>query len=282
MIASCSLIAATTLIAKVLGLRGGAYELHPLQISAGRFCFAWMAIALFVMIRRPSFAGTAWGTHCARSFLGWLGVTAMFAASASLPLASATALSFLSPVVTMVCAILFLGERVGIWRWSAAAVSLAGAMLLTKPGAETLQIAALIALAAALFMGVEAILIKRLSDNEPPLRILFINNSIGAVVSLTAAAFVWDWPSDAAWILLALLGVTMASAQALFIQAMKHSEASAVMPLFYSILVFAALYDYLLFEVVPDLATAAGAVLIAIGAIAISIRSAGNRSGRST
>jgi drug/metabolite transporter (DMT)-like permease len=49
----------------------------------------------------------------------------MFAAVATIPLAEATAISFLNPVVAMLLAVPFLGERPGPVRWSAAAVALA-------------------------------------------------------------------------------------------------------------------------------------------------------------
>ena len=85
-----------------------------------------VAIAAIAAVYRPDFAGAHWPHHVARSILGWLAGLFLFAAATMMPLASATALSFLSPVVTMVCAIVMLSERVGIWRWSAAAIALTG------------------------------------------------------------------------------------------------------------------------------------------------------------
>ena len=189
-----------------------------------------------------------------------------------LPLASANALSFLSPLITMFLSILFLGERVGIRRWSAAAIAMAGALVLTAPGTETFQPAALVAIAAALFMGAESILVKRLSDTEPPTRILLINNSIGVVLSLTAASFVWQCPDATGWVFLTALGITMIAAQALFIQAMKRGEASLVVPLFYTILIFAAIFDLVIFDIIPTWQAVGGALLIVLGAVVISLR----------
>lgn len=272
MTAACALLAGTTLFAKMLGGGPGGLGLHPFQVSFGRFFFAWLAIAAFAALRPPGFAGTAWGNHVRRSVLGWLSGTCLFAAAAHMPLASATALSFLSPLVTMVAAIFMLGERVGVWRWSAAAVALTGALVLIRPGSETFQVAALIALASALFMGVEAIYTKRLSDTEPPVRILLVNNSIGTVVALAAVVFVWQWPSREGWTLLAALGFTMILAQACFIQALKRGDASLVVPLFYTILVFSALFDLAVFGVVPEVTAFIGAGLIVCGAVVISLR----------
>ena len=265
-------IAATTLIAKMLGLGGGGAPLHPLQISAGRFAFALIALSLFALWLRPSFAGARWPLHAGRSLCGWLGVTLMFAAAARIPLADATAISFLSPLVTMALAIVFLGERIGRWRWLAAAVSVCGALVLLRPGTDAFQLAALLALGAAFLLGAEAIFIKRLSDTEPPLRILIVNNLIGTVLAGAAAAWVWTGPAPSQWLLLAMLGAAMVSAQALFIHALRRAEASFAVPLFYLTLVFAALYDFALFGQGLAAASMVGAALVVAGAIIISVR----------
>lgn len=272
MIGACALLGVTTLLAKVLGLGTSGEQLHPLQVSAGRFFFAWLLIGAVALYVRPTFIGTAWHLHAARSVFGWLGVTCMFAAAAKIPLSDATALSFLSPLVTLALAGLMLGERPGIWRWSAVAISLIGALVLIRPGTDAFQIAALIALAAAAFMGLESIFIKRLSNSEPALRILLINNTIGAVVSVNAAFFFWTMPTTTDWALLATLGVAMAGAQAMVIQAMKRGDASTVTPLLYSTLVFVTLYDFIVFGTLPDALGLIGAALIVVGALIISLR----------
>jgi drug/metabolite transporter (DMT)-like permease len=273
MVAACALVAGTTLIAKVLGPAGGGETpLHPFQISAGRFMFAAAALTPFLIIYRPSFAGARWTNHILRVLFGWAGVSALFAASGLMRLADANAISFLNPVVAMILSIPLLGERVGPWRWAAAAIAFAGALTIVQPGASTFQPAALIALVAAFFMGAEAILIKKLADTEPPLRILAINNFIGAILALSVASFVWVWPTPQQWLLMATLGSTMICVQALFIQALRRGDASFVMPFFYLSLIFAALYDYLVFAQYPTAASWLGAGHIIAGALTIGWR----------
>lgn len=272
MLAACALVAATTLIAKMLGSAAGENPLHPLQVSAGRFVFAFLALLPLIAWSRPSLKGADWGNHLMRVLFGWSGVSCLFAASSVMRLADATAISFLNPIVAMILSIPLLGERVGPWRWGAAAVAFAGAMILSETGTDAFQPIALVALAAAVLMGAEAILIKKLTDSEPPLRILAINNFLGAVIAMTAASFVWRTPLPGQWPLLAALGFTMVSVQALFIQAMKRGDASFVVPFFYTTLVFAGLYDYLVFAERPTTAGFIGALLIVAGALTIAWR----------
>ena len=106
-------------------------------------------------------------------------------------LADATAISFMTPVVTLILAVLILKERVGPVRWSAVAIMLIGALILLRPGTGAFQPAALIALGAALFSAVEATFIKKISALENRLQILFINNTLGMLIAVTAAYWVW-------------------------------------------------------------------------------------------
>lgn len=278
MLAASALVAGTSLIAKALGLPASGAGLHPLQVSAGRFGFAFLTLMAVLAVRpalRPTLRTAHPGWHLARSIVGWLGVTAMFAAVARMPVADATAISFLSPTVTMLLAVLMLGESLTARKIAATVMALAGALLILRPGTEAFQPAAWLALASAGFMALEFIFIKRLSDAEPALRILVINNAIGATISILAASFVWTAPDAQGWGLLVLIGVVMVSAQSLFIQSMKRGEASLVSPVFYAVLVFAALYDFLFFAVRPTVFTLAGATLIVAGALLLASRRRG-------
>ena len=272
MIGASALIAVTSLLAKALGRGVSGAPLHPLQISAGRFFFALVVLSVIGAWLRPSFAGAAWGVHLGRSLFGWAGVSCMFAAAARMPLAEATALTFLSPIATMALAIPLLREPSVAIRWIAAGVSILGALMLVRPGMATFQPAALIALSAALLMGCEIILIKLLSGREPPMRILLINNTLGTLIAVTAATFVWSAPTAAQWGMLALLGATMAASQTLFIQAMKSADAGYAIPFSYVTLVFAALYDLAAFGDWPDLASQIGMAVIVAGALLLALR----------
>ena len=271
-LASTVLLAATTLLAKALGTDAAGAPLHPVQISHGRFVFAFLALSLAAAVLRPSFTRPHWGLHLARTTCGAAGVTLMFAAVAYIPLADATAISFLNPVFAMLLAIPLLGERVGRVRWSAAAMALAGAMILLRPTPESFQAASLLALAAAIIIGLELIFIKKLSGKEAPFQILILNNLIGVSLSSLAVIPFWQMPSLSQWGLLAALGLFMAMAQAFFVNAMARAEASFIAPFSYATLVFATLYDYAIFGVLPDAVSCAGAAIILAGGLMLALR----------
>ncbi|UWQ13811.1 DMT family transporter [Aliiroseovarius sp. M344] len=272
MLLASSLIAGTTLMAKLVGRDVLGDPLHPLQISHGRFLFAFLAISSVVGIVRPTIRTANLPLHIARSASGWTGISLMFAAVAFIPLADATAISFLNPVFAMILAIPLLGERVGPIRWFAAATALVGALILIQPGAGSVHPAALLALVAAMVMGFEITLIKRLTGREAPLQILWINNGIGLTIATLAVIWVWQPPTPAQWAALAALGFMMALAQTCFIQSMKRADASFVVPFSYATLLFAGLYDFTAFGVVPVTTSLLGAGIIIAGGILLAWR----------
>ncbi len=120
MIGAAALIAMTSILAKYLSVEA-RYQaaLHPMQVSFGRFVFAFLTLMALLCVfprSRPDFIGTDWLLHFLRAVCGWSGVTAMFAAVAQIPVAEATAISFLSPIVTLALAAVLLHEHVGYER----------------------------------------------------------------------------------------------------------------------------------------------------------------------
>ncbi|MBF9045133.1 EamA family transporter [Rhodobacterales bacterium HKCCE4037] len=277
MLSATAFIAGTTLLAKALGTDTLGPALHPIQVTFGRFLFAWVAISTFIAVTRPRLTRPNVGLHVGRTLCGATGVTLMFAAAAAIPLADATAISFLNPVFGMILAIPLLGEKVGKWRWFAAAIAFAGALILIRPGAGSVQVGALLALGAALALGLELTFIKRLTGRERPTQILFYNNSLGVLIMGLAVIAVWQAPTPLQWAGMAALGFVMAAAQTCFVNAMARADASFVTPFSYLTLAFAALYDLVLFGVRPEAASYLGAGIIIAGAALLAWREAVNR-----
>lgn len=272
MLTATAFIAGTMVLAKSLGTDTLGLPLHPLQISQGRFMFAFLAIASAAAVLRPRISRPHMGLHIGRTLFGWGGVTLMFAAVAFIPLSDATAISFLNPVFGMLLAIPLLGERVGPLRWLAAFTALLGALILLRPGPESFQLAGLLALGAAILMGMELILIKKLANREPAFQILLVNNALGLGIATLAVLPVWVMPTGGQWGALIGLGVLMATAQACFVNAISRADASFITPFSYVTLIFATLYDLLIFDVWPDWVSMTGALIILGGASLLAWR----------
>lgn len=280
MLAASAMFAATTILAKALGQGVAGPALHPFQLSAGRFGFAFLILLVVIALKRPIFHQPAYKSHLLRTLAGWCGVTLMFTAVTRIPVSDATAISFLNPVIAMVLAVIFLGEKVGPIRWLAALIALGGALILLRPGLGSFQAAAFFALAAAAFMGLEVVIIKNLSGREAPLQILTINNTIGFVIAMIMASFVWISPTPLQWLMLAGIGGIMVTGQALFIQSMRLADASFAAPFSYSMLIFATFYDMVVFHTNPDWISVFGGATILSGAFLLAWREAFHRNHR--
>ncbi len=267
---ACAFVAGTTLIAKVLGT--GENALSPLQITWGRYTFALMAIGIFAAVKRPVIGELHLKLHFARVTFGWTGVTAMFAAATLIPLADATAISFLNPIIAMFLAGLFLAEKIGMIRWAMALCAFVGALLLIRPGSASFQPAALIALLAAILIGIEVTVVKLLSGKEPVFNIVMMSNLAGTIFSSIAMIWIWQVPSQTQWLLLIAVGLVMLTAQALYVPALRTGDASFIVPFTYSTLVFAAFYDFLFYQTVPVPLSALGCSIILISGIVLAWR----------
>lgn len=267
----CAFIALSTFLAKILGRGVAGAPMHTFQIVLGRYGFALIALIPVVLATRARLSGAPLPLYVARAGFGWAGGAALFAAAAMIPLADATAISFLNPVFSMALAALFLGERVAPLRWRAAAVALVGGVLVIRP-TGAVEPGALIALAAAVFMSTELLLAKMQARTETVLRTIFLTNVIGFVIALAVAVFFWRPPNAAELALMAGVGLSMVSAQVFLMASLRIADSSFVTPFLYGALFFAALYDALWFGVLPAPLSVAGAALIVFGAAMLALR----------
>lgn len=228
---------------------------------------------------RPKFSAPQWPLHVLRVGCGAAGVTCMFAAAALIPLADATAISMLNPVIAMLLAIPILAERIGPVRWSMAGLALFGALLLIRPGGSTFEPAALIALLAAVLMGVEVIALKLLAGREGAFQVILIANALGALFATVALLTGWQWPTPEQWMLMLATGVLMVTAQGFFTNALRIGDASFVLPFSYATLLFAALYDFVLFDVVPVPLSLLGGLIIIVSGVILAWRDSKSRAG---
>ena len=258
-------------LAKLLA-NGG---MDPFQIALARAFFAFGALLPFLL--RGGLARFRTRHPWVHFWRATVGSAAMFLgiyAVAHLPLATVTALSFTTPLFTVVLAAVLLKETVRWRRWTATAVGFAGVLIMVRPGAETFDPNALAALTAALFVALAATLVKRFPPGESQAVMLFYFCVTSLLVAVIPASAVWRAPNWQEWLLLAGVGLVGVSAHALFLKAFRTGEASFVAPFDYSKLIFAGIIGFLLFDELPDGWTLAGAAVIIASTLYIARREA--------
>ncbi len=180
-----------------------------------------------------------------------------------LPMAEATTLLFLSPLLITALSTPLLGERVGVRRWSAVLVGFAGVAIVTRPGLGVIHPAAGIVLVAALAAAIYQIFTRKLSSTEDAFTTLFYTALGGAVIFGVAAPFAWRPPTAAGWAMMVATGLFSGLGHFLFIKAHDLARVVVLAPFLYTQLVFATVVGFLVFGDLPDTWTVAGALVIA-------------------
>ena len=192
-----------------------------------------------------------------------------FTAVKTIPLADAVAVFFIQPFVVTALAPLVLGERVGVWRWSAVAAGFLGALIIIRPGLETVNTGTLFALGAGASFACFILITRRMAGNDPPMVTNFLT-SLGATLLISPAVpFVWMTPAAADWPVLLWIALLGTAFSILIVLAYEYAPASVLAPFFYIELISAAVVGYLLFSDIPDAATWAGMAVIAASGLVI-------------
>jgi drug/metabolite transporter (DMT)-like permease len=200
-------------------------------------------------------------------FLRGVGVTLssiLFVSSLKyLPIADATATSFVTPVFVTALSIPLLGERVGWRRWSATLVGLLGVLIVVRPGGEGFQAASLLPVASALTWAFALIMTRMMSGTETPVTTLAYSAVIGFVIMTLFLPLHWVPPSPEMLLVGLFIGVSSTIGHWFVTMAFRYADASLLAPFSYAQLLWAALFGFFLFTVLPDIWTLVGAAVIA-------------------
>jgi drug/metabolite transporter (DMT)-like permease len=190
------------------------------------------------------------------------GVATLYWALTYIPLADATAMFMLAPLVVTALSPLLLGERIGWRRRVAVGVGFLGVLAILKPGFGGSAVGYYIALMAGVMLGFYFIANRKLAGIAPPLLNVTHNSLTGAIVLSLLLPLYWEPIPPTAYTKLGGVVALAIVGQALMISAFNYAPAGVVSPYTYAMLLFAALIGYLVFGTFPDLATWIGIALI--------------------
>lgn len=183
----------------------------------------------------------------------------------NLPLATASAIGFSSPLFTTLLGIVFLKNRMNWQQGFCVFIGYLGVLVVIGPFSLELNSAESVAILANLLASCAIILLKKLCVTESNTRILFYTNSATVILSGMSTLWIWQSPSWQDISLLLLMGISSTLAQVFYAQALRMAEPAFVAPLEYNRLIFAVLIGYGFFNELPTYTVLIGAALI-IGA----------------
>lgn len=220
-----------------------------------------------------------WGNHrgklVVRGLLGFGGLTCYYGSLAHLPLADATTMQQTVPLVTSVLAWWILREAIG-WRTAfAIACGIAGVLLIVHPdgaGADALGFA--FGIGAVACSSLAYVTVRQLAKTEHALVIVFYFPLVALPLSIPWAVVDWVWPTPTGWLLLVAIGLTTQIGQVFLTKGLMVERAGRATSLGYVQVVFAMIWQTVLWDAAPELASIGGAILIVSGTIFASAKDA--------
>ena len=259
-----------------------AYPLHEVVMSR-----SLIGMMTFLGIIMPFSGGlrvlktSRLGMHFLRGACVVFANTCFFMGLATIPLADAVAIFFVSPVIITIFSVVFLGEKVGPLRWAATILGLLGVIVIVRPGASAFQFVYLFPMLAAIGYACLNILTRKIGGTESAATMTFyIQLTFILVSSIVGLSFgdgrfdngghpsvsfllrAWEYPlMRDLWIFI-ILGMASTLGGYLISFAYRQSEAAFVAPFEYIAMVMAIFWGYTVFGEIPDLNTWIGIILI--------------------
>lgn len=196
---------------------------------------------------------------------GLLAVTTglFFVGIQTTPLATATSIMFLAPILVTLLSVPLLGEKVGIRRLTGVGVGFLGAIVIVRPGLDGISAGSVFLLAAAFTNSLYQIITRKVRIYDQPVTTLFYTAMVGAVIFALPVPAQWVTPHvPAHWAVFCLMGLAGGIGHLCLIRSFRAAPASAVVPFTYAGLIWSTLYGYFVFAELPGIWTYLGAGLI--------------------
>ena len=206
-------------------------------------------------------------------------------------LATANALFFCCPFFVSILAIIFLKEKIGIRRWSAIITGFIGVYIVLDPNFNNFNYLKLAPIACALCYAISMTITKITSDKDN-VYTQMLHLYFGAIIiSILFFVFTgkgqfntyndptfqfifreWFTNPEYAWPYIISMGLISVLAFYFILNAYSIASPSVVSLFEYSLIIWAILIGYLLFDNIPSIRTLTGAIIIIIAGIYIYLR----------
>lgn len=277
------LIAVALGVAMSAVVKATADTIPPGQAVFFRSFFAIPVIVVWLILRGELSSGLKTSNPVGHLWRGMVGTSAMamfFIALGILPLPEVTAIGYAAPILVVVFAALFLGEKVGIYRAAAVCLGLLGVGIILWPrltvgsdGHDALAMfGVLIALTGAVFAAMAQILIRKLTRTEGTASIVFWFSVTASALSLLTLYWGWVIPTPREALMLVSAGLIGGFLQIFLTSSYRFADASLVAPFEYTSMLLAIAVGYFVFAELPTQPTIIGACVIIFAGIVIILR----------
>jgi drug/metabolite transporter (DMT)-like permease len=254
----------TAMVLLAVAAREAGKLLHVFQIMEVR---SLLGIVLFLPMIAAAGGLRAirtrhFGLHFSRNAVHYAAQFLWFLAITMIPIAEVVAIEFTGPVWVALLAVLFLGETMTPARVASVVLGVVGVVIVVRPGLDHVDVGQLVALLAAIGFAGSIILVKSLTRTESVVSVIFWMLIIQAVIGAFPAAMLWQTPPATAWPWLAVIAVCGTYSHFCMTHALRHADATTVVPLDFLRVPLTALAAWLVFSERFDIFTVLGAAVI--------------------
>ena len=202
------------------------------------------------------------GLHILRSVFNVAAMLAFFYGLSMEPLAKVISLGLTAPLFATLGAVIFLKEKMTTFRWVSLAVGVIGALIILRPGIQSVSLGALMVLLSNTLWAIALVVIKVLTKTETSVTVALYASLLQTPLALCFAIFYWQWPTPEQLIWLALLAMLGTIAQLALTEAFHKADATIVLPADFTKLIWASIIGYIFFDQIPEIWIGVGALVI--------------------
>jgi drug/metabolite transporter (DMT)-like permease len=194
-----------------------------------------------------------------------------------LAVTTATAFSYMTPLLVTVLAATLLRERIPVQRWVAVALGFAGVLVIVHPGASGPSgtghlIGAGAALGSAILYAIQQMLIRHSRDTMTTTDVVAQAAIVGLVLLGGAMPFVWRSVPLSAMLLILAATAAQTGGLLAIAAAIRQGQISRLAPWQYGGMIWAMILDLVMFGHTPGTLALSGAVMIVMGGLLSQIR----------
>ena len=248
-------------------------ELNVFTTGFLRFFFGFLIITPYILKTKfEVFSTKNLKIHILRSALNLPAMLLGFAALAMLPLEKMTAIHFIVPIIVTILAVIFLKEKIYLYRSIALVMGFLGMLIILRPGIIDISIGIYMALISSLIWSVVIILTKKVSKDDSAITILSHQYVYMSLFSFPLVIYFWDQPSLKTIIFILCAAMSGTILHIALNHAYKLVDVTMTQPYSFLGLVVSSIIGYFVFSDIPDFYTWLGASVIFCGVLLISYR----------
>jgi len=227
---------------------------------------------IFIKTKLNVFKTSHLKVHFLRVLINYPSMLLFFYGINFVTIEKANSLTFIVPFIATILAVIFLKEKIYVYRIFALVLGFIGMLIIIRPGMIEVSYGVYMILISSFLWAVMIIITKILSKDDSAITILSYQYLLMFIISFVFALFNWQTPSQETVLYLFLAGLSGTIFHLTLYQAYKLVDVSLVQPYSFLVLVFASILGYFVFDEVPDIYTWIGTSIIFVGIIIISIR----------